>query len=466
MKKELQSVIAPIPDDWPHDPIPEIRSLIAEGETSLVVLDDDPTGTQTVYDTPVLMVWSVSRIRNEFARGRPLFYILTNSRSLFEDKAVSLALEIGANLKQAAAESRRKFRVISRSDSTLRGHFPAEVDALATALGQPDALRVIMPFFYEGGRYTIDDTHYVREEMFLTPAAETQFARDATFGYRASNLREWVVEKSKGELSIGDISSISLEDIRMGGPDRVADKLMNTGSKACIINALSRRDAEVAALSLLRAGRQGLQYICRSAASLVTPFGGLYPRPLLRRQDLSLPDSGGSLTVVGSYVPASTLQLNHLMAHATVVPHRLNVEEILSGKNIDPEISRLAQRIDDGLRENRDVVLYTSRDLVKGADARSSLKIVQQVSASLAEIVSRISRRPRYIMAKGGITSSDIATHGLSASQATVLGQILPGVPVWELGEECKFGRLIYIVFPGNVGQPEAMTRVVKLLGT
>jgi uncharacterized protein YgbK (DUF1537 family) len=79
-------------------------------------------------------------------------------------------------------------------------------------------------------------------------------------------------------------------------------------------------------------------------------------------------------------------------------------------------------------------------------------------------IVRQLERRPRYLLAKGGITSSDIATRGLGIRRALVLGQILPGVPVWQSGPESRFPGMPYIVFPGNVGGVEALAEVCKQL--
>ncbi len=96
-----------------------------------------------------------------------------------------------------------------------------------------------------------------------------------------------------------------------------------------------------------------------------------------------------------------------------------------------------------------------------GVDAESSLAIGRRVSDGLVAIVRAISVRPRYLLAKGGITSSDIATQGLGVKRALVLGQLLPGVPVWQLGPETRYPGLGYIVFPGNVGGPQALAEVV-----
>jgi uncharacterized protein YgbK (DUF1537 family) len=79
-------------------------------------------------------------------------------------------------------------------------------------------------------------------------------------------------------------------------------------------------------------------------------------------------------------------------------------------------------------------------------------------------VVRALTIRPRYLVAKGGITSSDIATQGLGVRRALVLGQILPGVPVWQLGPETRHPALVYIVFPGNVGGPQALAEIVTTL--
>jgi uncharacterized protein YgbK (DUF1537 family) len=108
------------------------------------------------------------------------------------------------------------------------------------------------------------------------------------------------------------------------------------------------------------------------------------------------------------------------------------------------------------------VVIATSRELITSLDAASSLDIGARISAALVEVVQRLKVRPRYLIAKGGITSSDLATRALGVKRAMVLGQILPGVPVWELGAESKFPGLPYIVFPGNVGGREALKEAVE----
>lgn len=464
VKKPFRELVESLPPEWPGDVMPSIRNMLDHRQGTWVVLDDDPTGTQTVHDIPVLMEWSEEALRAEFSRNPALFYILSNSRRYPEKEAVRLAGEIANHLVSASVASGRSFQIISRSDSTLRGHYPAEVDALASALNLKDALQIIMPFFYEGGRLTIDDIHYVRDGDFLIPAAETSFAEDPSFGYHSSDLKEWVREKTLGLVPVDSIQSVTIRDIREGGPDRVKEILLHTTEKVCIINAASMRDAEVVALGLLQAEANGLKFICRTAASIVPLLGGLDRKLLLEKKDLPLGNTGGSLTVVGSYQPRSSAQLNDLLENTRVTPVYLDVMKVLFDPGLSSEMRSMAKSIDKLIREGKDVVLFTTREVMEGKDAESSLEIVGRVSACVVDIVRNLKTRPRYILAKGGITASDIATDALGVKRAEVLGQVLPGVPAWRLDAPSKFGELLYIVFPGNVGDTGSLTRLHQML--
>lgn len=454
-----------LPSEWPDALLPAIRDEVATGGRKLVVLDDDPTGTQTVYEIPVLTTWGVDELAAELGNDLPAFYILTNSRSLPLAAAQELNREIAHNLAAASRQSGRDFAVVSRSDSTLRGHYPGEVDALVDALGYTVDATLIIPFFLEGGRLTINDVHYVAEGDDLVPAAETPFARDAAFGYNSSNLRDWVVEKTKGQVQHAQVFAVSLDDIRKGGPMRVAEVLtgLPRGS-VCVINSATLRDQEVFVRGLLHAEASGKHFVYRTAASFVQIRLGLATRPILTQADLALPSSGGGLIVVGSYVPKTTSQLQALLAQGGVTPIEVSVDALLDEGQQAAEIERVVSAVESGLAEDADVVVYTSRKLVTAPDAEKSLAIGARVSSSLVRIVQSMRARPRYVLAKGGITSSDVATKGLGVQRALVLGQILPGVPIWQLDRETRYPGMPYIVFPGNVGGDDAVADVVRRL--
>lgn len=463
----MSDPLANLPPEYPHDLTERIRAEIARSNRKLVALDDDPTGVQTVHDTAVLAVWTVPDLVAELEDPRPVCFVLTNSRSLPEAEAVRINQEIAANLLAASRQTGRGFVIASRSDSTLRGHFPAETDALAEALGGVDGV-LLVPAFVEGGRLTVDDVHWVRDGDRLVPAAETEFARDATFGYRHSNLREWVAEKTGGRIAAADVASISMADIRLGGPGRVAELLaMASGGQSIVVNSMTYGDLWVVALGVLLAEAAGKRYIYRTAAGFVRTRAGLAERPLLSRDELLGPGAttpSHGLVVVGSHVRRSSEQLVQLLELPGVRAVEIAVPRLLDAGARDAEISRARDAVAAALAAGETSVLFTSRQVITTDQASTQLETSRSVSAALVEVVRNLEATPGWVIGKGGITSSDIGTGALGVRRAMVLGQVQPGVPVWRLGPESRYPGLPYIVFPGNVGEPETLAAVVSLL--
>lgn len=458
------SYLDTLPPEWQTDLLPAIQQELGRSSYKIVVLDDDPTGTQTVRDIPVLTTWSVDALEKELSGDFPGFFILTNSRSLTEQAACDLAREIGGNLYQASQNTGVRVVVISRSDSTLRGHFPAEVDAAAEILNKQQLPYLIIPFFLEGGRYTLDDIHYVKEKDSLVPAAMTPFAKDAAFGFSHSNLKKYIEEKTRGKINAEDVIAVSLEDIRAGGPERVAEVFRSVPKgAACFVNSASYRDMEVVVSALITVENEGYEFLYRTAASFVRSRLGLDAGDgLLSGTQLVSPSANGGLFVIGSYVPKTTAQANALFELTDIVPIEVKVDELLDERRRSEEIERVIALTNSTLGSGADAAVYTSRSLVAGSDAASSLAIGGIVSASLVEIVSNLTHQPRYLVAKGGITSSDIATEALGIRRALVIGQALPGVPAWRCGEETRYPGMTYIVFPGNVGDDDALAQIVN----
>lgn len=462
---EKSTVFARLPEEWPAELIQQIQALLRETNQKVFVLDDDPTGTQTVHDTFVLTEWSLESLRREMESADAVCYIMTNSRSVTADQAIVMNREIARNLQLATAATGRPFTVISRSDSTLRGHFPSETDAIADSLGAPPDGVLIIPAFMAGGRFTIGGVHFVEEGDKLIPAAQTPYAQDAVFGYCHSDLRHWVEEKTAGRIASEDVATVTIDTIRAGGPDAVYEVLEHLENGAvCVVDAVSEGDLEVVALACLQVEAAGKSLIYRTAASFAGIRGGISLRPTLEAGDMNLMSDSGGLVVVGSYVKKSTDQLAILLESDLVRGVKLNVSQLLAAEEPHSIVESLADEVTVILESGNNAVLYTSRDLVTGRGSESSLNIGQRVSQCLVDITRSLPLLPRFIIAKGGITSSDLATGALSIKRARVLGQILPGIPVWQPDASSRYPGGAYVVFPGNVGDDAALLRTLKIL--
>jgi len=468
---DLKQLEKDFPGPWTEDNLRiSIAQQVRDSKRCIVVLDDDPTGTQTVYNTTVLITWGVEEIRQCLEEYEPILYILTNTRSMSEEDAVRINREIVKNLLLANAKTQRPLTIVSRSDSTLRGHFPAEVNAIEHVFieggEKPFCGICIVPFFPEGGRYTAKDIHWVQAEGRLVPSAQTPYALDPVFGYKNSYLPLWVEEKTRGKVSASDVVSISLQMIREAGPDFVLAKLMQVEEGSIIVvNAIEYRDLEVFVKAIFDAEAMGKRFLFRTAASFVKVAGGLPDRSLLSRSELVRENiSEGGLIVFGSYVPTSTLQLKALLDMDGIVGIELPVEQVIVESTRNQVIANIAQQVDEVISSGVDAVIYTSREIVKGNSDSENLAINRLVSSALMAVVGGVTRTPRFLIGKGGITSSDLVTSALKARSARIKGQIFPGVPVWDLGKESRWPGLPYIVFPGNVGKKETVAEIVNIL--
>ena len=461
---DYKQIIQLLPPEFEQKLQEENRSVFLSSGIALIVLDDDPTGTQTIFDVPVLTTWGEPEILQELKSNTPLFFILTNSRSLQKKEADNLAKEIGRNIRQASEKSGRKVIVISRGDSTLRGHYPNEVNALGKGLGIPDAPHILIPAFFQGGRYTIDNIHYVKIGEELVPAGETAFAKDASFGYQSSNLCDYVEEKTDGKISAKEVVTISLEEIRLGGPKAIQHQL-NTlkEGQVCIVNAAAQSDLDVFASGFYHSDKSVRPVLLRTAASVIPGLAGVAVQPPFEKDDIKLEGRGG-IIAVGSYVPMTTKQLEYLRKHFLVEYVEIDAEKLLDENDFRMETERVSQRLNENLKKNQVVVVYTSRKIIKGNSPEESLEIVNRISKGMVKVIQGIEVKPRFLLAKGGITSSDILTKALEVKKAQVLGQIIPGVPLWRLDDSKRFSGLIYMPFPGNLGGDDSVFNAVQKL--
>ncbi len=437
-----------------------------------VVLDDDPTGTQSVANLPVLTSWTVEDIAWALDQGHPAFYVLTNTRSLPEDEAAARNREIAVNALDAAAAAGIQLTFVSRSDSTLRGHFPLETDVLAAAIAEHsgrviDAV-VLVPAFPDAGRVTIGSEHYMLADDELTPVSATEFARDATFGFPSSNLREYVSTKTDGRVAAGEVISLTLDVVR-SGPEAVADLLATASDGTPVVaDAVTEDDLRLIALGGHLAHRRGITLLFRVGPPFVRAAIGQPPHPPLLASDIYAGDRSGpagGLVVVGSHVGVTSRQLHHLTAALVLSPAVVIEVGAVIGASRAEHLDDVVARAVDSLATGN-VVVHTSRTLVTAATGEESLAISRKVSAAVVEVVRRIldAAPPRFVIAKGGITSSDVAVHGLSIRRAMVRGPMLPGiVSLWEPMDGPARG-IPYVVFAGNVGTDASLTDVVRTL--
>jgi uncharacterized protein YgbK (DUF1537 family) len=449
-------------------------------------LDDDPTGTQTIADLPVLTSWSVADLQWALQQQTTGFFVLTNTRSLSETDTAELNREVVDALDQAATAEQVSYVIASRSDSTLRGYFPLETNVLAEELAARGTVVdgvVVCPAYVEPGRVTVDSVHWARIGDGMIPVSQSEFAKDASFGYRNSDLRDWVEEKTAGRIRRDQVARITLTDIRAGGPDRVFEIISQlSNGQPVVVDTAADADQQVVVLALLRAEAAGKNFIYRIGPSFVRARTGQRAMPPADperlRQILSTqpsdtgdarPATEHGLIAVGSHVGLTTRQLDRLRDRGKIIELELDVPTLLDDSVGDRHVNDVAAEAAKVLRNNdadSDVVIRTSRTLLTGEDAVSSLVIARTVSAALVgtvrEIVSQI--RPSFVLAKGGITSSDTATEGLGMTRAWCRGTMLPGIiSLWEPVTGLAQG-IPYIVFAGNVGDDDALAAVVDTL--
>lgn len=449
-----------------------LKKEIEANNKKIVVLDDDPTGVQTVHDISEYTNWDKDSIRQGFEEENNLFYVLTNSRGFTEDQTTKAHHEIAEVVDEVARETGKEYIFISRSDSTLRGHYPLETQLLKADYekntGKTIDGEIMCPFFKEGGRFTIDNVHYVKYGEELVPANETEFAKDKTFGYTAYTMPEYIEEKTKGEYKAADVTCISLEDIHNMDIDKIEAQLMEvTGFNKVIVNAVDYADVKVFCTALYRAMAKGKVFMFRTAAAIVKVMGAVTDQPLLTREQMVVKETtNGGIVVVGSHTEKTTKQVECLKELKDIEFIELDATLVKDDDAFEAEVSRCLAREEECIRAGKTVCCYTTRALITAdtGDKEDELRLSVKISDAVQSLVGRLSITPSFVIAKGGITSSDVGTKALEVKKANVLGQIKPGIPVWQTGEESKFPLTPYVIFPGNVGEISTLKEAVEVL--
>ena len=328
---------------------------------------------------------------------------------------------------------------------------------------------IIMPFFKEGGRFTIDNVHYVREGELLTPAGMTEFAKDKSFGYKSSHIGEWCEEKTDGRYKAEDVTYILLKDLRNENIDKIEEQLREVKDfNKVVVNAIDYVDVKIFAIALVRAMKSGKQFMFRTAAAVTKVLGGISDKPLLTKEELVAKDNQyGGIVLVGSHVNKTTMQLEELKNCKFPIEFiEFNPHLVLEEGGLEREVERVINIAEAKIKAGENVAVYNKRELVvlDTEDKDKQLMISVKISDAVTSIIGKLSVRPSFIIAKGGITSSDVGTKALRVKRANVMGQIKPGIPVWMTGEESKFNNMPYVIFPGNVGEVSTLRESVEIL--
>ena len=295
----------------------------------------------------------------------------------------------------------------------------------------------------------------------------SEFAADKTFGYQASDLRKYVEEKTKGRYRAEQVLCISLEELRARDIDGILKKLIQIKDFGkIVVNAVDYCDLKVFAIALYQAMAKGKQYLFRTAAALVKVMGGISDKPLLTRKEmLTCENTNGGIIVVGSHTMKTTSQLEELKKVSGLEFLEFNSDLVLDEEAFTKEIHETIQREEEMIRTGKTVVVYTKRKLlvIENDTKEEALLRSVKISDAVQSLVGKLSVIPSFVIAKGGITSSDVGTKALQVKRADVMGQIRPGIPVWKTGEESRFPGIPYVIFPGNVGEVTTLREAVEI---
>jgi len=432
-------------------------------ETKIIVLDDDPTGSQTVHSCLLLTRWDVETLKQGLLDEAPLFFVLTNTRGMSATEAANLTREVCVNLR-AALEQLEDSGItinpllVSRSDSTLRGHYPVETDVIAEELGPFDA-HFIVPAFFEGGRKTIDSTHYLMIDDKPVPVHETEFARDSVFSYSHSYLPDYVEEKTGGRIKASQVERFDLQDVRGDSLSRLQALKDN---HCCVVDGETQDDLNHFCSQLMQAAQQGKRFLFRSAASLLTALAQLPPQPVAaeKMREYVRDDRAGAI-IVGSHVKKTTQQLNPLLQQDGIQGIEIDVAKISTQRT--QLLKDIVSNAENCHSKNITPVIYTSRTELQFEDQESRLDFGEQVSAFLMDVVRSLPETTGFLISKGGITSNDVLSDGLALRTSRVVGQILAGCSVVRCPENHpRFPDMPVVIFPGNVGDEQALVTVYQ----
>ena len=453
------------------------------GRFKIVVLDDDPTGSQTVHSCPLLLQWDRATLLEALARPSPLLFVLANTRALAPEAAAARVEEIARALKGAMAELEAAagpdvlgidhWLIVSRGDSTLRGHFPGEVDGLEAELGPFDAT-FLVPAFLQGGRTTVAGVHLLHGEPVHTSA----FARDGLFGYGTSFLPAWVEEKTAGRIPAGQVELVGLAELE-GAEEGLLQRLAGLEGNRCVVvdaerpqhlGALAAGVRELTAPSAAERWGRPRRFLSQAAASWIEALAQLPPQPLAPADlaQLRRVDGGGGLlpgfVLVGSHVPLADAQLEVLLAQPGCRGVEIAVAKLARVLKGPVPLEMLAslelawlEQLQGVLAAGHTPVLFTSRGELSCRSAAERRCVGLELAALMARLAAALAPQLGYLISKGGITTHTLLADGLGLARVELQGQLLPGLSLVLTPGDGVVPGLPVLTFPGNLGEPETL---------
>ncbi|KKZ10377.1 MAG: hypothetical protein TH68_10935 [Candidatus Synechococcus spongiarum 142] len=436
--------------------------------SKLIVIDDDPTGSQTVHSCLLLLSWRVETLVEGLQHPAPVLFILANTRALPRQAAEVRLRTICCNLRQALRQlNLEDWQLVSRGDSTLRGHFPLDAQVLSQELG-PFAVWFVLPAFLPGGRTTVDGHHFLHGQ----PVHLSSYARDSRFGYSTSFLAAWVEQKSGGRIAQTTVTRLHWRD---NHPSRLLRRLASLPQGAVVtVDASEPGHLRRFGQLMQRRRQQGYRDLCWGAASLINALVNPGPQTLTHRDlaDLRRRDAGGpqpGLILVGSHQPSADRQLAKLLTAPSVKGLEISLERLGQGLTPTQLVPSLAGALAAALghtvcQERCTVVLYTSRgERLRGDEAGQlalALAIAQLQETLLAPLRSRLG----YVISKGGSTSDTLLRHGLGLDRVVLRGQVMPGISLVQPDAPNHQAGLAVICVPGNMGTDETLLDLHRLM--
>ena len=437
----------------------------------IIVIDDDPTGSQSVHDCLLLLNWNYETLLKGLLSNSSLLFVLANTRSLSEKEVKKRLEEICNTLYKVSIENNIKdtLLLVSRGDSTLRGHNFLEPDLINKYLGPFDATFHI-PAFLEGNRTTLNGKHFVNG----IPAHKTTFAKDIIFGYETNDLKRLLYKKSRSKIKLKNIENLNcIEEQSSNELKKYMENLKNNTHVIVDIDKYSQLEKFS---EIIRELIKNKKFLFRTAASFLKAISNtknskksnFYYSQLRARNKLNqfLP----GLIIIGSYTDVSTKQFNKLLDFDCFHAIEIDVAKFYKihvSKDKETQFLKLKNLILENIKktlENSYIpVIYTSRKEKILENNLDQMDFYNALSFFVAELVADLKYEIGYIISKGGITSNTILNSSFNVDYVYLEGQICRGISLVKV-KLINNNYLPVITFPGNLGDDDSLKDVWQLI--